>query len=352
MPLSRDSSGVTSDGVAIDLYRLVNSNGLQADIMTWGGTLVGLRMPDRNGVMADVVLGFDLLEPYLGEHPYFGNLIGRFANRIADGRFELNGITYTLARNNGRNHLHGGPEGFHRRVWQAREVDSPEGAGLELRYVSSDGEEGYPGILTATVTYTLTEQDELRIQYLATTDRDTIVNLTNHAYFNLAGSGNILGHELELAASRFLPIDETSIPIGEPREVRGTPMDFLTPTLIGARIAADDKQIRNGQGYDHNWVLDEEEGALGLAARLRDPSSGRVMEVLTTQPGVQFYSGNLLDGSLTGKGGQRYDQYSGLCLETQHFPDSPNQPHFPSTVLRPGEIYDHTTLLRFSVDST
>jgi aldose 1-epimerase len=352
MTISRSHFGVTSDGIAIDLYHLATTNGLQADIMTWGGTLVALRVPDRNGAMADVVLGFERLEPYLGEHPYFGNLIGRYANRIAGGRFELNGVTYTLARNNGRNHLHGGPEGFHRRVWQAREVEAPEEPGLELRYESRDGEEGYPGTLTAAVTYTLTEQNELRVHYRATTERETVVNLTNHAYFNLAGSGNILGHELELAASRFVPIDETSIPLCDLRHVHGTPMDFLSPTPVGDRIAADDEQIRNGQGYDHNWVLDKEEGTLGLAARLRDPSSGRVMEVLTTQPGIQFYSGNLLDGSLTGKSGQRYDQYSGLCLETQHFPDSPNQPQFPSTVLRPGEMYDHTTIFRFSVENT
>lgn len=348
MPITRDTFGVTTDGVAIDRYTLVNPNGLEADIITYGGTLISLRVPDRSGVLADVVLGFDTLEPYLGEHPYFGSLIGRYANRIAGGRFELNGHSYALACNDGPNHLHGGPHGFHRTVWSAREDASADGSSLELTYLSRDGEEGYPGNLSVTVVYTLTDQDELRIDYTATTDQATIINLTNHSYFNLAGHGNILGHELELAASHFLPIDPTSIPLGELRPVQGTPMDFTTPTVIGNQIDVDDEQIRYAQGYDHTWVFDKESGSLEMVGRLSEPTTGRVMEVYTTEPGVQFYSGNLLDGSLTGKGGQIYTKHSGLCLEMQHFPDSPNHPQFPSTVLRPDETYCQTTIYRFS----
>lgn len=351
MPITRHAFGVTRTGVAIDRYTLVNANGLEADIITYGGTLTSLRVPDRDGVGGDVVLGFETLEPYTGPHPYFGALIGRYANRIAHGRFELNGATYTLARNDGPNHLHGGPEGFHRRVWRARERESAEGPSLELTYLSPDGEEGYPGNLSVTVAYALTDRNELRIDYTATTDRDTLVNLTNHAYFNLAGAGDILGHELELAAARFLPIDATLIPLGELRPVRGTPLDFTTPTPIGTRIAADHEQIRRGLGYDHTWVLDKPDGALGLAGRLYEPTTGRLIEVFTTQPAIQFYSGNFLDGSLIGKRGQVYAKHSGLCLETQHFPDSPNQPQFPSTLLRTGETYGQTTVYRFAVRS-
>lgn len=318
--------------------------------MTYGGTLLALRVPDRDGVLGDVLLGFDTLEPYLGEHPYFGALIGRYGNRIARGRFVLDGQTYMLATNNGPNHLHGGPNGFHRQVWEAREAAGTEGSGLALLYRSRNGEEGYPGNLFVTVAYTLTDQDELRIDYTATTDRATIVNLTNHAYFNLAGGGDILGHELELAAARFVPVDPTSIPLGELRPVAGTPMDFTTPTPIGAKLDTSDRQLAYSGGYDHTWVLDKGDGVLGFAGRLFDPGTGRSMEVHTTQPGVQFYSGNFLDGSLAGKGGVRYQKHAGLCLETQHFPDSPNQPAFPPTVLRPGEEYRHTTIYRFTTD--
>ncbi len=347
MPITRRTFGVTNEGAAIDCYTLRNSQDLTAEILTYGGTLIALRVPDRNGLLGDVLLGFETLAPYLGEQPYLGVLVGRYANRIAGGRFELNGVTYELARNNGPNHLHGGPRGFHRQIWNAQERASDGGPSLELTYLSRDGEEGYPGNLAVTVVYMLTEQNELRIDYTATTDADTVLNLTNHAYFNLAGTGTILDHELQLFGSRFTPTDATSIPLGDLRAVQGTPMDFTLPTAIGARIASDDEQIRHGQGYDHNWVLDTEDGTLGLAARLYERSTGRLMEVLTTQPGVQFYSGNLLDGSLIGKGGQPYVKHYGLCLETQHFPDSPNQPQFPSTVLRPGEIFQHTTIYRF-----
>ncbi len=349
MSITRHPFGATPDGVPIDRYTLANTHGLEASILTYGGTLMLLRVPDRGGVLGDVVLGFETLAPYLGDQPYFGSLVGRYANRIARGRFELNGRTYTLACNNGPNHLHGGPNGFHRAIWSAEELASGDGPSLVLYYLSRDGEEGYPGNLDVAVVYTLTEQDELRIDYTATTDQDTVVNLTNHTYFNLAGGGDILGHELLLAASRFLPIDPTLIPIGELRPVQGTPMDFTTPAPIGARIASDDEQLRYGQGYDHTWVLDKEAGVLGLAAWLSESTSGRVLEVYTTEPGVQFYAGNLLDGSLTGKGGQVYVKHGGLCLETQHFPDSPNQAHFPPTVLRPGETYQQTTIYRFTV---
>ena len=348
MPITRDIFGRTPDGAAIDRFSLRNANGLEADIITWGGIVTALRVPDRNGALVDVTLGFDTLEPYLQEHPYFGALIGRFGNRIARGRFELNGKTYRLACNNGPNHLHGGPEGFHRRVWSGQERDSGDGPGLELTYLSHDGEEGYPGNLSVTVVYTLTDRDELRIDYTATTDQDTILNLTNHTYFNLAGQGDILGHELRLAASRFVPIDQTLIPTGELRPVAGTPMDFNSLTPIGARLDADDEQLRHAGGYDHAWVFDKEAGALALVAELYDPSTGRVMEVYTTQPGVQFYSGNQLDASLAGKGGWVYAFRHGLCLETQHLPDSPNQPRFPSTVLHRGETYRHTTIYRFA----
>jgi len=348
MPITRDTFGVTPGGITIDRYTLTNANGLAAAIITYGGTLTALRVPDRHGALGDVTLGFETLEPYLAAHPFFGSLIGRYGNRIAGGRFTLDGVAYALACNDGPNHLHGGPDGFHRAIWSARERMSDDGPGLELTYLSRDGEAGYPGNLAVAITYTLTERDALRIDYTATTDRATVINLTNHAYFNLAGRGAILGHDLQLAASQFLPIDATFIPLGQLRPVQGTPMDFTAPARIGARIAADDEQIRRAGGYDHTWVLDKPASALGLAARLSEPASGRVMEVYTTEPGVQFYSGNMLDGSLIGKGAQVYTQHSGLCLETQHFPDSPNQPQFPSTVLRPGETYRQTTIYQFS----
>jgi aldose 1-epimerase len=351
MSITREPFGTTVEGLAIDGYTLSNANGVEATIMTYGGTLVSLRVPDRRGALGDVVLGFDTLEPYLGDHPYFGALIGRYGNRIAGGRFQLRGVDYTLARNNGPNHLHGGPNGFHRAIWRAQALSSDTAPGLELTYRSRDGEEGYPGNLDVTVVYTLNEGNQLRIDYTATTDQPTIVNLTNHAYFNLAGAGDILGHELQLHATRFLPVNSTLIPTGELRLVAGTPMDFTTPTAIGARIASDDQQLHYAlDGYDHTWVIDKDGAALTLAARASDVSTGRVMDVYTTQPGIQFYSGNFLDGSLSGKRGQVYTKHTGFCLETQHFPDSPNQPQFPSTVLEPDDTYQHTTIYQFSIE--
>ncbi len=324
---------------------------MEVAITNFGAIVVALKAPGRGGQFADVVLGFDSLDGYLKEHPYFGAIIGRYGNRIAKGRFKLNGVEYKLATNNGENHLHGGIKGFDKVVWAARDVSTPQAPALELRYTSKDGEEGYPGNLDVTVIYTLTEGNELRIDYSATTDKDTVVNLTNHSYFNLAGEGNgdILGHEMMINADAFTPVDAGLIPTGELKKVEGTPFDFRKPAAIGARINADDPQIRYGKGYDHNFVLNRKGGGLELAARVAEPKSGRVMEVLTTEPGIQFYSGNFLDGSVKGKGGKAYQHRYGFCLETQHFPDSPNKPNFPSTVLKPGGKYQTTTVYRFSV---
>ena len=348
MSISQRVFGTLEDGTPIDLYTLSNAHGVAADIMTYGGIVVSLRAPDRNGELGDIVLGFDHLEPYLQDHPYFGALIGRYANRIANGTFSLNGHIYKVAQNNGTGHLHGGNKGFDKVVWQAQAKDDTEPS-LILTYNSADGEEGYPGNLSVIVAYTLTNDNELQIEYTATTDQDTVLNLTNHAYFNLAGKGLILDQELEIAANEFLPTDANQIPTGEVRSVRGTPMDFTTPTKIGARISMRDEQLRLGGGYDHNWVLGAKERNPRFAARVLEPDSGRVMEVYTTQPGIQLYTGNGLDGSLIGKNGETYLKHSALCLETQHFPDSPNQPQFPSTVLRPDETYHHITLFRLSV---
>jgi len=350
MSVTKKPFGQMADGTPVDLYTLTNANGLQAKITTYGGAVVSLVVPDRGGKLADVVLGLETLEEYVEKSPYFGCIAGRYANRIAKGKFTLNGVEYTLAQNDGPNHLHGGNRGFDKVVWDAQEK-SGDGAGLGLTYLSRDGEEGYPGNLSVKVTYTLTDDDALRIDYLANTDADTIVNLTNHTYFNLAdgGAGDILGHELMIDADRFTPTDSTSIPTGELRSVAGTPMDFRQLTAIGARIDEDYEQLRFCGGYDHNWVLNSAGGSLALAAMVREPVTGRVMEVHTTEPGIQFYSGNFLDGSITGKGGKVYRKHHGLCLETQHFPDSPNKPNFPSTVLKPGEVYQTTTVYRFTV---
>ncbi|MFN2270153.1 MAG: aldose epimerase family protein [Anaerolineae bacterium] len=350
MNITKEVFGKMADGTLVDLYTLTNDNGLQAKITTYGGVVVSLLVPDRDGKLADVVLGLETLEEYVEKSPFFGCITGRYANRIAKGKFTLNGVEYTLAQNDGPNHLHGGVKGFDKIVWAAKEKSSDEGPGLELTYLSPDGEENYPGNLSVTVTYTLTNDDALRIDYLATTDADTIVNLTNHTYFNLAdgGAGDILGHELMIAADRFTPTDSTAIPTGELCSVAGTPMDFRHFTAIGARIEQDDEQLHFGRGYDHNWVLNSSDGSLALAAKVREPITGRVMEVYTTEPGIQFYSGNFLNGTITGKGGAVYHKRSGLCLETQHFPDSPNQPEFPSTVLKPGETYQTTTIFKFT----
>ncbi|MCC6626811.1 MAG: galactose mutarotase [Chloroflexi bacterium] len=350
MGVIRAAFGATDDGVTIDEYTLTSARGLTARVMTYGGILVGLEAPDRDGRLADVTLGFDTLAPYLAGHPYFGALVGRFANRIAGGVFSLDGTPYQLAANNDPNHLHGGARGFDKRVWSAEPIGASDVPGVTLRFRSPDGDEGYPGTLDVAVTCTLIDA-ALRLDYTATTDRATVLNLSNHTYFNLAGGGDILGHEVTLHAARFLPVDATLIPTGELRPVRGTPMDFTTPTAIGARLPSADEQVQRAHGgYDHCWVLDAGGSALALAARVREPVSGRVLEVWTTQPGVQFYTGNFLDGSLTGRDGRAYGRHAGFCLETQHFPDSPNQSTFPSTILRPGDTYRQTTEFRFSVD--
>jgi aldose 1-epimerase len=341
----------TEDGQTVDLYILTNESGFEAAITNYGGTVVSLKVPDRSGKLADVVLGYDSVNEYANGKSYFGAIIGRYGNRIAHGTFELGGVTYTLAENNGENHLHGGNQGFNKRLWTAKDVSGGAGPALELTYLSKDGEEGYPGNLSVRVVYTLTSHNELKIAYSATTDKPTILNPTNHSYFNLAGEGNrdILQHQLVINADRFTPVDATLIPTGELRKVKGTPFDFSTPTAIGARINNDDEQLKFGKGYDHNWVLKGgQAGTLALAARVYEPKSGRVLEVWTTQPGVQFYTGNFLNADVHGKGGKTYGFRSALCLETQHFPDSPNHPDFPSTVLEPGQHYHSTTVYKFS----
>ena len=346
----KQSFGKTTDGQPVDRYTLKNAHGMEADIITRGAVVTRLMVPDRSGTPGDVVLGFDTLEGYLKENPYFGAIVGRYGNRIAKGRFTLNGKTYTLATNNGPNSLHGGLKGFDKQLWTARPTTSADGQALELTYVSRDGEEGYPGTLTAKVTYTLTNDNALRIQYDITTDKDTVANVTNHSYFNLAGqgAGDILGHEITLNADRFTPVDETLIPTGELKPVAGTPFDFRKPMPIGSRINADDAQIKFGKGYDHNFVLNGEAGKLRQSVRVTEKTSGRVMEVYTTEPGVQFYTGNFLDGSIKGKGGKVYAFRNGFCLETQHFPNSPNTPSFPTTVIKAGEHYTSQTEYRFS----
>ena len=343
--------GKTREGEVVEKFTLRNAAGMEVDISAWGAAITRILVPDRQGAKADVVLAFGALEPYLDPNPYFGSIVGRYGNRIAKGRFTLNGVEYKLATNNGENHLHGGTRGFDRRLWKAKTSTTPEGPSVALTYVSADGEEGYPGTLTATVTYTLTAQNALRIAYHATTDKDTVVNLTNHAYFNLAGHGNgtILDHQLTLDADRYTPVDKGLIPTGELRPVEGTAFDFRTPTAIGARIDGEDEQLKFGLGYDHNFVLNGTAGTMRRAARAVEPKSGRTLEVHTTEPGVQFYSGNFLDG-VAGKDGKTYPYRGGFCLEAQHYPDSPNKPEFPSTVLKAGQEYQTTTEYRFGVD--
>ena len=337
--------GQMPDGSAVSLYTLTNAKGMVAKITNFGAIVTELHAPGRDGTMADVVLGFDTLDPYLGDNPYFGALIGRYGNRIAGGRFELDGHTVQLDVNDGVNHLHGGVRGFHKVKWNAQ----PDADGLTLHYRSADGEQGYPGNLEVTVRYELNDDNELVMRCSAVTDRATPVNLTQHSYFNLAGEGDILGHELMIRADIFTPIDSALIPTGALAPVAGTPFDFRTPRPIGERIGVPDPQLDHGAGYDHNFVLDKLPARMALAARVRDPVSGRVLELLTEEPGVQFYSGNLLDGSLSGKG-RTYQHRSGFCLEPQHFPDSPNQPTFPTTILRPGEQYLTESRFRFSVE--
>jgi aldose 1-epimerase len=337
--------GETTDKEQVDLYTLTNKNGMVAKITNYGGIITELYTPDKSGKNGNVVLGFDSLKPYFKDSPYFGCIVGRVANRIAKGHFELGGKKYNLAVNNGPNSLHGGLLGFDKRVWKAESSESPEGPSLRLTYTSKDMEEGYPGTLQTTVVYTLTNLNELKIVYSAKTDKATPVNLTNHSYFNLAGpgSGDILGHELMIDADKYTPVDDTMIPTGENVSVKNTPMDFTKPEKIGARIA----DVKGG--YDHNYVLNSGGGKLALAARLKEPTSGRVMETWTTQPGVQFYTGNFLDGTVTGIGGT-YKKHYGMCLETQHFPDSVNQPKFPSIILEPGQTYEQTTVYKFTHD--
>jgi aldose 1-epimerase len=345
--------GRIPDVQMIDLYTLTNAHGMQVGITNYGATVVSLNVPDRRGKIDDVALGYDSGDGYVGGKAYFGATVGRYGNRIAHAKFTLHGTSYSLAKNDGENSLHGGKIGFNKKVWQAREVTSQLGQSLEFSYVSVDGEEGYPGTVRVTVTFSVPkDRNALVIEYRATTDKDTVINLTNHTYFNLSGEGHgdVLKHELELDASQFTPVDETLIPTGEIRATKGTPLDFTKPFVIGARIGDSDPQLKVGRGYDHNWVLDRS-GKEGLveAAEVFDPQSGRVLQVYTTEPGVQFYSGNFLDGSEHGKGGKSYGRRSGFCLETQHFPDSPNKPAFPTTELKPGREYRSTTEYRFSV---
>jgi aldose 1-epimerase len=347
--IKKAAFGTTADGKAVDIYTLTNAHGIEVRVMTYGGIVVSVKTPDRTGRLGDIVLGFDTLPPYLAKMPYFGALVGRYGNRIGNAKFTLDGKEYTLAANNGPNALHGGLKGFDKVVWQAEPFEKAGAAGVILKYTSVDGEEGYPGTLHVTVTYTLDDKNEFSIDYRATTDKATPVNLTNHSYFNLSGegSGDILGTELTLNADHFTPVDSTLIPTGKIASVQGTPFDFTKPTAIGARINNNDEQLGFGGGYDHNFVINRKGPGLEMAARAYDPTSGRVLEVDTTEPGVQFYTGNHLE-SVHGKLGHIYNARAAFCLETQHYPDSPNKPDFPSTILRPGQTYHTTTVWKFS----
>ncbi len=345
--ISKAEFGKLTDGRTADIYTLTNARGMKARITNYGGIVVSLTAPDRKGKMADVVLGYNKLEDYIKATPYFGAIAGRYANRIAGGKFTLDGTTYTLATNNAPNHLHGGKVGFDKRLWKAKTKTTSRGPVLDLYYVSMNTEEGYPGNLSTRVIYTLTNDNELRLDYSAMTDKPTVLNLTHHSYFNLKGEGNgdILGHRLMLNADRFTPIDATSIPTGKLQSVRGTPFDFRNYHTLGARINANNVQIKNGKGYDHNFVLNGK--GFRTAARVYEPTTGRLMTVSTTEPGVQLYTGNFLDATNIGKSGMPYKFRTGFCLETQHFPDSPNHPKFPTTTLRPGKVYRQTTIYRF-----
>tara|TARA_B100001123_G_C15224545_1_gene992655 strand:- start:24 stop:1211 length:1188 start_codon:yes stop_codon:yes gene_type:complete len=339
------------DGKKVDLYTLTNANGAIAKITNYGGIVSDIRVPDKNGRLGSVILGFDSLDKYLAGHPYFGCITGRYANRIAKGRFSIDGKDYQLtAINNGKNHLHGGEKGFDKRIWAAKEIKGDDFVGLKLSRTSPDGEEGYPGKLDTVVTYKWTNDNALQIDYTASTDKPTVINLTNHCYFNLTGAANsILDHEMHLVANRMVPTDDAGIPTGSLMKVSGTPFDFTKPHKIGARINTEHIQITNGKGYDHNWVLNNQDGDMALAARVTEAGSGRVLEVHTDQRGIQFYTGNYLDGSLTGRGGKIYKHRYGFCLETQIYPDSPNQKSFTNAILRPGEKYKHRCIYKFSV---
>ncbi len=345
--IEKQSFGKLADGTQIDIYTLTNKNGMRARITNYGATVVSLIVPDRRGKLADIVLGYTDVQGYVADDFYIGSIQGRYANRIAGGRFTLNDIQYTLAQNNNGNHLHGGNRGFNKVVWTATTNTNANEAQLKLDYLSADKEEGYPGNLRVTVSYTLTDSNELKIDYRATADKDTVLNLTNHSYFNLAGAGDVLNHELKINADKFTPTNATSIPTGELRAVKNTPLDFTKRTRIGARIEADDEQLRFANGYDHNFVLNKQPDKLALAAEVYEPTSGRVMQMLTTEPGVQFYSGNFLK-NVKGKAGATYQSREGFCLEAQHFPDSPNKPNFPTTVLKPGATYTQTTIYKFT----
>jgi len=342
--------GKTSDGREVFLYTLKNQNGMEVVITNFGGDVVSMKAPDRDGKYADIALGFDTVADYEKQGPYFGALIGRYGNRLAGGKFTLDGKTYQVPTNDGPNALHGGKVGFDKRVWDAKESSDASGQHLHLHYLSKDGEEGFPGNLNADVTYTLDNKNELRIDYLATTDKDTVLNLTNHTYFNLKGQGegDILEHQIMINADRFTPVDAHLIPTGELKPVEGTPFDLRKAVAIGAHINDDNEQLKLGRGYDHNWVLNTG-GKMATAAKVVEPTTGRVLEVLTDQPGIQFYTGNFLDGTAKGKG-KVYNYRNGFCLETQHFPDSPNHPNFPTTELKPGQKFKSTTIYRFSTD--
>jgi aldose 1-epimerase len=343
MSVRKEPFGQTTDGKGVDIYTLTNANGLRARITNYGAILVSLEVPDRNGKLADITLGYDALDGYIKRGSFFGATVGRYANRIGGAGFVLNGIEYELAANNGENHIHGGKKGFDKVVWNAEQVETADAVGVKLTYLSKDGEEGYPGNLDCTIVYTLTSNDELKISYEAETDKTTVINLTNHSYYNLAGQGNgdILGHEIMLNADSYTVVDKGLIPTGEIRSVKDSPMDFTSPMSIGSRIG----QV--GKGYDHNYVLNSGGGSRALCARVYEPTSGRVMEVHTTEPGVQLYTGNFLNGSITGKDGKVYNKHYAFCLETQHFPDSPNKPDFPSVVLEPGQKYTTVTVHKF-----
>jgi aldose 1-epimerase len=347
--ISKKPFGKMPDGTPVDLFTLRNRHGVEAKISNYGGIVVSISVPDRNGHFGDVVLGYDNLNDYIRQNPFFGAMVGRYGNRIAGAKFTLGGKEYKLAANNGPNSLHGGLKGFDKVVWAAKSLGTPEGPALELAYVSKDGEEGFPGNLSVTAVYTLTDDNGLKLEYTATTDKETIVNLTQHSYFNLAGKGDVLNHEVMINADKFTPTDKNLIPTGELKPVKGTPFDFRKPTPIGARINQDDEQLKFGGGYDQNFVIEKPAGKLGLMARVTEPTTGRVLEVLSTEPGMQFYTGNHLGGTITGKGGWAYKARNAFCMEPQHYPDSPNHPEFPSAVLKPGQEYRNTIIYRFSV---
>ena len=349
--VNKAAFGTTPEGEAVDVYTMTNAQGMEVRAITFGGIITSIRVPDKAGKFDDVVLGFDTLDGYLKNPPFLGAIIGRYANRIGKGRFTLDGKTYTLAINNAPNHLHGGVKGFDKVVWKAESFKREEAVGIVFTHTSPDADQGYPGALSLRVTYTLTPRNEIEVEFEATTDKATPINMTQHTYFNLAGDGSrdVLDHVMTIHASRYTPVDSTLIPTGELASVEATPFDFRMPATIGARISADHMQIRYGNGYDHNFVLDRTNEGLVPAAHVEEPTTGRVLDVSTTEPGMQFYTGNFLDGSLAGKAGHVYKQRMGFCLETQHFPDSPNKPSFPSTILRPGDTYRSKTVFAFSV---